>query len=79
MTWQGDDVLRIPIGALFRRAGQWAVFVADGSRAALRQLELGHLNEEHAEVRDGLAETDRVILHPGDRVRDGVRIRERPR
>ncbi len=79
VTWQGDDVLRIPIGALFRRAGQWAVFVADGSRAALRQLELGHLNEEHAEVRDGLAETDRVILHPGDRVRDGVRIRERPR
>ena len=37
----------------------------------------GHSNGRYAEVLDGLAEGDSVILYPGDRIADGVRILSR--
>ncbi|GAB4490147.1 MAG: hypothetical protein OHK006_22640 [Thermodesulfovibrionales bacterium] len=61
----------------FRHADQWAVFVADGNRARLRTVEVGRRNALIAEVVSGLAENERVINHPEDTVRDGVRIRPR--
>ena len=35
-----DDAVLIPVGALFRRQGQWAVFRADDGRARLRMVEV---------------------------------------
>ena len=33
VEWRGDDVLRLPISALFRDNGSWAVFaIEDGRR-----------------------------------------------
>lgn len=75
--WSSDDALRVPASALFRDGARWAVFVADGKRARLRHLEIGRMNEEHAQVINGLAAGDKVIVHPSDRVDDDVRIEER--
>lgn len=74
VTWQSDSVLQVPISALFREGPDWAVFVAEEGRARLRLVELGHLNDEAAEVLSGLAEGDSLILHPSDQVSDGKRI-----
>jgi HlyD family secretion protein len=71
------DVLRLPAGALFRRGGEWAAFVVRGGRAALARVEPGAEGGREVEVRSGLAEGDVVIVHPSDRVREGVRVRER--
>lgn len=68
------DVLRVPIAALFRVGGEWAVYAVEGGRARVRLVTLGPRNEEHAEVRGGLADGDTVILHPSDAVGEGVRI-----
>lgn len=73
-VWKGENRLAVPLGALFRRGADWAVFVADSSRARLRILRIGQRNTEVAEVLDGLAEGEVVILHPSDRVTDGIRI-----
>jgi hypothetical protein len=35
---------------------------------------IGHLGERAADVTDGLAAGDRVVVYPGDQVRDGQRI-----
>lgn len=75
--WSSDDALRVPASALFRDGARWAVFVADGKRARLRHVEIGRMNEEHAQVIKGLAAGDKVIVHPSDRVDDDVRIDER--
>lgn len=67
-----EDVLRVPLGALFRDDGAWSVFVADpetGS-ARLRQLRLGPRDDAFAIVEDGLAEGEQVILYPSDRIED---------
>jgi HlyD family secretion protein len=76
-TWSAPDVLRVPISALFRAQGHWSVFlVDDGGRARIVRAEIGHMTAELAEVR-GLRPGTRVILHPGDKIRDGVAVRGR--
>ncbi len=74
VVWQGPDVLKLPLSALFRDGEAWAVYAVSGGVARLRHVTIGHSNSLEAEVLEGLAEGERVILHPSDRVRDGVRI-----
>ena len=77
LDWRGEDVLRLPLGALFRDGDSWAVFVAANGAASLRHIEIGHSNGRYAEVLDGLAEGAKVILHPSDLIADGVRVEAR--
>jgi len=78
VVWEAPNVLRVPTSALFRHADNWAVYVVDRGRAHRTLLELGHQTGQYAEVRSGLADGARVILHPGDTLVDGARVRERP-
>lgn len=81
VVWKGDDVLRVPAGALFRNGGgKQAVYVLAEGRAVLRPVKIGHNNGLEAEVLGGLSEGDQVILHPSDKIKDGVAIapRENP-
>jgi len=72
--WSDDNALRLPLSALFRAGGDWAVFrIADG-RAALRIVELGRRNDEFAEVLGGIDEGEPIILYPSDQVSDGVTV-----
>jgi len=74
-VWHGDDVLQIPSSALFRWHGEWNVFALENGVARRRALVVGQSNPEAAEVLQGLAEGEVVILHPSDEVADGVRVR----
>jgi HlyD family secretion protein len=74
IRWHSDDVILVPVGALFRSGNEWTVFrVADG-RAQLKRLIVGHVNDEMAEVLDGLAAGDQVISHPGESVHAGAHV-----
>jgi len=53
------------------------VFVVRDGRAATALIQIGHRNSQMAEVLSGLSAGDKVVLHPSDRVSDGVRIEER--
>lgn len=77
VTWEGEDVLRVPTGALFRRDGGWAVFTVEEGRARLRPLEIGQRNAFHAEVLSGLEAGETVVLHPDDRLDEGRRVEVR--
>lgn len=74
VTWSSDDVLTVPTGALFRRAGAWHVFAVEAGRARLRALEVGHRNADMAEVASGLKEGEQVVLFPSGLVADGVTV-----
>lgn len=78
MLWQAPEVLRVPVGALFRGGdGAWQVFVEDDGRAHLRDIMVGHLNEDSAEVLEGLKPGQRVVLNPSGNIQDGTRITPR--
>lgn len=76
-VWQGDTVLRVPVGALFRKGDDWAVFAARDGRARTVPVQVGHRNSQTAEVVSGLSDADRVVLHPSDRIADGTSVAER--
>jgi HlyD family secretion protein len=77
VVWEGEDVLQVPASALFRSGEAWSVFVVEGGVARLRAVRVGHQSVFEAEVTDGVAEGERVILHPSDRVGDGARVAPR--
>ena len=77
IIWQSENVLQVPISAMFRSGGGWAVFAVRDGRARLTPVRVGHVNDETAEVLAGLEVGERVIIHPSDRVRNGVRIETR--
>jgi HlyD family secretion protein len=66
------------VGALFRVGQDWAVFTVKDGRARTTLVKVDHRNDRAAEVVSGLAEGDRVILHPSDRITEGVWVEERP-
>ncbi|HYR06517.1 MAG TPA: hypothetical protein VEQ60_02035, partial [Longimicrobium sp.] len=74
VTWEGTNVLKVPLSALFRHGSGWAVFVADAGRARLRPVLLAHRGQEEAEVLRGLRGGESVILYPSDDIADGVRV-----
>jgi HlyD family secretion protein len=76
-TWSADSALALPLGALFRKGEDWAVFAVRDGRARTTVVKIGHRNNRMAEVLSGLSEGDRVVLHPSDRVKEGVAIAER--
>jgi HlyD family secretion protein len=75
--WSSDKALLVPVPALFRQGEDWAVFAVEQGRARLTVVEIGHRNERVAEVLSGLSPGDPVILHPSDRIEDGVAVAER--
>lgn len=77
VLWESRDVLKLPLAALFRQGGKWSVFVVQDGKAVLRAVEIGHENGLEAEVLAGLRAGESVVLHPGDRVSPGVRLRPR--
>lgn len=77
VVWSADDVLQIPIGALFRSGGEWAAFAVSDGRADLRKIEVGRINDEFAQITGGLDEGDTVILYPNDVLQDGSLVEPR--
>ncbi|MBW0368070.1 efflux RND transporter periplasmic adaptor subunit [Ensifer adhaerens] len=71
------NVLKLPLGALFRQTDKWAVFTAEGGHARLRMVVVGQRNNLEVEVREGLDPGEQVILYPSDRIAEGVAITER--
>ena len=77
ILWEEKDVLQVPAGAVFRSGERFAVYVVEKGRAKVRQVEVGKRNGLAAQVLSGLAEGETVVLHPGDTVADGKKIRPR--
>lgn len=69
---RAPDALMVPVGALFRGRSGWNVFVAEGGRARLRDVELAQRSETAGLVVKGLAEGERVVLFPPPILRDGA-------
>jgi HlyD family secretion protein len=78
-SYRAASALAIPGGALFRAGERWYVYrVGPDRRAHQVPVVPAHRNGHSAEILDGLAAGDRVIVYPGDTLREGVRVVARP-
>jgi HlyD family secretion protein len=68
------DAITLPLGAVFKSKGAWAVYVVSGDRAELRTIEVGDRDAANVEVRSGIEEGAEVIVHPSEKIKQGVQI-----
>lgn len=76
IVWRREQTLVLPLSALFRDAEGWRCYVVEAGLAVPRRLEIGERNDFEVEVLGGVTEGEVVILHPGDRVREGTMVVE---
>tara|TARA_R110002094_G_scaffold89971_6_gene92647 strand:+ start:540 stop:1751 length:1212 start_codon:yes stop_codon:yes gene_type:complete len=77
VEWRADDVMQVPLSAVFRKNANWAVFVANEGYAELREVKLGHRNAQMVEVQSGLTTGELVVTHPNDAIESGATLIER--
>lgn len=77
VRWRDENALTVPVAALFREGDDWAVFAVRDGQAHVTTVKIGERNNRMAQVVSGLAPGDRVVLHPSDRIREGVAVTER--
>jgi HlyD family secretion protein len=75
--WSAEDALTAPVSALFRRGDDWAVFAIKDGRARTTIVKIGRRNSRVAEVLAGISAGTQIVLHPSDRIKDGVAVSER--
>jgi HlyD family secretion protein len=74
VIFQADDVVQVPLGALFRDGEMWAVFTVSQGRARKRVIHLSRRGGATALVDQGLAPGESVIVYPSDAVQDEARV-----
>ena len=75
VIWATDSALQVPSSAAFRQQQGWSVFVIEGDRAKMRNIQIGHRSDTSVEILEGISEGERVILHPSNEISDGMRVR----
>ena len=74
-TWSGQNILKVPSGALFQRGAHWQTYVEEGKRAMLRTVRVGRSSGRETEILEGLSEGQNVVVYPGDQIANGSRIK----
>ena len=77
ILWEMQDVLQVPASALFRNEDSWWCYVLENGRAKLQKIEIGEKNGLVAQVLNGLALGETVILYPDDTIKEGRRVKVR--
>jgi len=75
VLWRGQQVLQVPASAVFRRGDGWAVFLVRNGRLRVQPVRVGHGSGLATQILSGLARGDTVVAHPGNELREGVRVR----
>lgn len=74
VEWSGDNIVQVPISALFRDRGIWSVFIMRDDKARLVPVKVGRMNDERAQILEGLETGASVILHPSEKIEDGTSV-----
>ena len=74
VLWKENDVIKVPVGALFRQGDGWAVFVVAEGRVRRQIVQLGQRNENEGQITSGLDAGATIVLHRPDTLMDGARV-----
>ncbi|MFZ5628730.1 MAG: HlyD family efflux transporter periplasmic adaptor subunit [Spirochaetota bacterium] len=75
ITKRREGSVTVPVGALFRSGNDWALYRVSKDRAQKAVVKIAETSGNTALVESGLAEGDRVVLFPGEKIRDGVKVK----
>ena len=83
VVWSKDDVVVIPLSALFRcksgnnrvLSNNWCTFVVENNKARKRQIKVSQRSNFEAVIEDGLQVREKVILHPTEQIQIGTKVK----
>ncbi len=75
--WETPSAMQVPISALFRVGNRWNAFLVVDGHTKKTEIDIGHMNEDTAEVLNGLSNGDMVVLHPSDTLDNGSLVEVR--
>ena len=83
VIWSGEEVLLVPLSALFRcdsinnslQSHIWCTFVVQNNQAQKRQIQVSQRSNFAAVIEQGLQATEKVILHPTEQIHSGIKVR----
>jgi HlyD family secretion protein len=71
------NVIKVPVSALFPQGARSALYVLDGGRARLREVEVVARNGQEAWVKSGVAVGAQVITYPDAKLKDNDKVKLR--
>lgn len=71
------ETLAVPRSALVQKKGKTAVFVLEGSRVSLHEVQLGRDLGDRVEVVNGLSANDRIVVRGPEGLTSGQRVKAR--
>ena len=74
IVWAGQDVLRVPSGAVFRREQQWSVFLVEEDVARIAPVEIGARSDDWVQILTGLEADVPLIVYPPEELTDGGKV-----
>ncbi len=74
LAWHGDDVVQVPLNAVFRADGGWAVWTVTQNVLALSPVELGERNGRFAQILSGVSPGEAVVMHPSEVLQAGAEV-----
>jgi HlyD family secretion protein len=71
------QAIKVPVSALFPQGSRSALFVVEGGKAHLREVDVVARNGVEAWVKSGLTPGTQVIVYPDTELKDGDRVKPR--
>jgi len=72
-----DDVIKIPRTALFRGTGDaWEAYLVKKGKTRLVKVKVGITNDKEAEILEGLAKGDTVVVAPDASLTSGAKVKK---
>ena len=68
---------KVPLSALFRQNGLWSVLKVIDGEVILQAVEVGKRNNFFAEITQGLAVGEQVVIHPNNSIEVGMNVIQR--
>ncbi|MBL9006480.1 MAG: HlyD family efflux transporter periplasmic adaptor subunit [Myxococcales bacterium] len=74
VVWEGAQVVQVPASTVFRHGDGWALFRIEGNIARITPVSLGQRTMRDVQIESGLSGGETIIVHPSDKVSDGVKV-----
>jgi len=72
---ESANAITVPRTCLFRGdRGEWHVMVVEEGRTALRTVQVGLMNDDRAEITDGLSSGDSIVAHPSREIEPDMHV-----
>ena len=71
---RAENIITVPLSALFRQNEIWSVFKVVDGMAVLQSVEVGKRNDQKVEIILGLSEGEEIIIHPGNNIEENIKV-----